>query len=310
MRIAIVGAGMAGLACADVLVAAGHAVTLLDKARGPGGRMSTRRIDTPLGQVSFDHGAQYFTAREPAFQQQVAGWLAEGVVARWTLAAADAWVGTPGMSAVIKAMARNHDIHWTTQIERIEKQSDGWLVAAGATAFEGFDAVLLAVPAEQSVPFLATQDRAMAEVAQQVRTQPCWTGLFAFATPVPGDRDLVRKTGAIGWAARNSAKSGKSGPEGWVVQATPEWSEAHLEDDAATVQALLLAELSAVLREDLPAPIMASAHRWRYAMSPGLGHGALWNPQVQLGVCGDWLLGPRVECAWLSGRQLAARVLG
>jgi predicted NAD/FAD-dependent oxidoreductase len=52
------------------------------------------------------------------------------------------------------------------------------------------------------------------------------------------------------------------------------------------------------------------AHRWRYALSPGTGDGALWNPDIGLGVCGDWLLGPRVECAWLSGRMLADSCIG
>ena len=64
-RVLIIGAGMAGLSCAAALGSVGHAVTLIDKARGPGGRMSTRRVDTPLGQAAFDHGAQYFTARDP-----------------------------------------------------------------------------------------------------------------------------------------------------------------------------------------------------------------------------------------------------
>jgi predicted NAD/FAD-dependent oxidoreductase len=62
MDFAIIGAGMAGLACADALKEAGHNVALFDKGRGPGGRMSTRRMETPLGEVAFDHGAQYFTA--------------------------------------------------------------------------------------------------------------------------------------------------------------------------------------------------------------------------------------------------------
>jgi renalase len=35
----------------------------------------------------------------------------------------------------------------------------------------------------------------------------------------------------------------------------------------------------------------------------------LWNRDIGLGVCGDWLLGPRVECAWLSGRQLAKKLV-
>ncbi|MDP3634933.1 FAD-dependent oxidoreductase [Phenylobacterium sp.] len=77
-RVAVIGAGLAGLACATALRRAGHAVTVLDKGRGPGGRMSARRVETPLGQVTFDHGAQYFTARDPGFQAQVRAWAWPG----------------------------------------------------------------------------------------------------------------------------------------------------------------------------------------------------------------------------------------
>ena len=77
------------------LQAGGMAVTLLDKGRGPGGRMSTRRVTTALGEASFDHGAQYFTVRDPDFARCVEQWRAKGVAARWPAAGDDAWVGTP-----------------------------------------------------------------------------------------------------------------------------------------------------------------------------------------------------------------------
>lgn len=308
MRIAVVGAGMAGLSCADALRRIGHDITLLDKGRGPGGRMSTRRMATPLGEVAFDHGAQYFTARDPGFRSQVEDWAAQGVVAPWALPAPDAWVGTPGMNAVIKAMAAGHDVHWGVHVDRIDRRPDGWRISAGPASFSGFGAVVLAVPAEQAVPFLSLHDFAMAREAMLARSQPCWTAMFAFAQPLPGGRDMIRDTGRIGWAARNVAKPGRSGPEGWVVQATPEWSQAHVEDDPDAVAARLLAELSAALGADLPAPVTAAAHRWRYAMSAGLSHGAMWNGAIGLGLCADWLLGPRVECAWLSGQQLARAI--
>jgi predicted NAD/FAD-dependent oxidoreductase len=82
-RIGIVGAGMAGLSCATLLAAAGHRVVLFDKGRGPGGRMATRRVATDLGEVVFDHGAQYLTARDPDFVTQVERWRDAGHVARW-----------------------------------------------------------------------------------------------------------------------------------------------------------------------------------------------------------------------------------
>lgn len=308
MRIAVIGAGMAGLSCADGLVHTGHEVTVLDKGRGPGGRMSTRRVATPAGEIALDHGAQYFTARSPGFRQQVDAWAAQGVVASWPLPDPAAWIGTPGMNAVIKAMAAGRDVRWRVQVDRIERDGDGWRLHAGGDVLDGFDAVVLAIPAEQAVPFLSLHDFTMAREAMLARSQPCWTALFAFDRVLPGSADMIRDTGNIGWAVRNSCRPGRAGDaevEGWVVQARPEWSQAHLEDDADSVAQALLAELSDALGAPVPQPTVSMGHRWRYAMSAGLGHGALWNERIGLGVCGDWLLGPRVECAWLSGQQLA-----
>lgn len=309
MRIAIVGAGMAGLSCAEGLVKIGHEVTLLDKARGPGGRMSTRRMDTPMGPISFDHGAQYFTARDPGFSQQVRDWADQGVVANWPLPDPNAWVGTPGMNTVIKAMAEGHAIHWNVHVDRVERHAEGWSLSAGAAIFAGYDALVLAIPAEQALPFLSLHDFSMAREAMLARSQPCWTAMFAFDQTLPGGREMIRDTGNIGWAARNLAKPGRSGPEGWVVQARPEWSQAHIEDQPEAILAQLLAELAGALGIEQPVPIAVAAHRWRYAMCAGLGHGALWNAAPGLGLCADWLLGPRVESAWLSGQQLARTIL-
>lgn len=310
MRIAIVGAGMAGLACADALVGYGYDISLFDKARGPGGRMSTRRIATPLGEASFDHGAQYFTVRDTHFKQVVADWSLRGLARRWPLAGRDAWIGVPGMNAVIRDMARGHDTRYGQTVQGAARTGRGWRLAGEHLETECFDAMLLALPAEQAATLLGPIDLAMARHAVMARSQPCWTGMFAFAERLLTDSLILRNTGLIGWAARNSAKPGRDGPEAWVVQATGSWSAAHLEDPPAQVEARLLAAMGAALDLDMARPIASAAHRWRYAMSRGLGEGALWNAQIGVGACGDWLLGPRVESAWLSGRALAERVRG
>lgn len=306
----LVGAGMAGLACASALTGVGHKVTLIDKARGPGGRMSTRRTETALGQVAFDHGAQYFTARDPGFRAQVAAWEQGGVAARWPAAGPEAWVGTPGMNAVIKALAAAQDVHWNTRAEQVRREGAGWLVRTDGATLGPFTTLVLAIPAEQVVPLVQDHDPGMAQAAGGAQSQPCWTAMFTFAAAVPIAHDILRDAGAIGWAARNSAKPGRGGPEAWVVQGSPEWSAANLEADAADIAALLLAELSSAAGVALPEPAAASAHRWRYAQSAALGYGAMWNADLRLGLCGDWLLAPRVECAWLSGQQLARDITG
>ncbi len=310
MRIAIVGAGMAGLSCADALVRAGHEVSLFDKARGPGGRMSTRRIATPLGEASFDHGAQYFTVRDPDFKHLVADWSLRGLARRWPLAGHDAWIGVPSMNAVVRDMARAHDTRYGQTVQGVARTDRGWRLTTEHPETESFDAVLLALPAEQAATLLGPIDLGMARHAVMARSQPCWTGMFAFDATLPTDSLVLRNKGLIAWAARNSAKPGRDGPEAWVVQATGSWSAEHLEDPAAQVEARLLAAMGAALDLDLPRPIASAVHRWRYAMSGGLGEGALWNAHIGVGLCGDWLLGPRVESAWLSGRALADRVRG
>ena len=131
MQIAIVGAGMAGLSCATRLAALGHELVLFDKGRGPGGRMATRRVEADGTMLRFDHGAQYFTARDPRFVEQVARWEREGVVARWDLAGEDAWVGTPGMNAPIRAMAAGLDVRWGLRAERLRREGARWHVNPG-----------------------------------------------------------------------------------------------------------------------------------------------------------------------------------
>lgn len=133
--------------------------------------------------------------------------------------------------------------------------------------------------------------------------------MAAFDGPVPIQRDRLTDLGIIESAVRNSAKPARTGPEAWVFQASPEWSRAHLEDDPDTVQRALLAAFADHIGVGSPAAIATSVHRWRYAKVGALNHGAIWNADIRLGACGDWLLGPRIEAAWLSGQQLAA-ILG
>lgn len=133
--------------------------------------------------------------------------------------------------------------------------------------------------------------------------------MFAFDAALPTSRDTIRDAGLINWAARNSAKPGRGGPETWVVQANPQWSADHIEEPAEQVTAQLLLSLGKSLGVVMPQPVVQSSHRWRYAMSTGSNLGALWSAGSRIGVCGDWLLGPRVENAWLSGRTLASLIL-
>ena len=309
MKVAIIGAGMAGLACADALRAGGHTVSLYDKGRGAGGRMSSRRMDTPLGQVTLDHGAQYFTARDSGFSKRVSIWQDSGIAAPWPLAGDGAWVGVPAMNAIIKAMAAAHEVAWGCHISGISRANNAWRLHSAAGDTGPFDAVILAIPAEQAATLLSLHDFALARIALTARSQPCWTSMFVFEQSLGAAVSVIRNAGVIAWAARNNSKPGRALTEAWVVQASPDWSQANFELDPAQVSDALLAALADAHNSDIPLPVAAVSHRWSYALSAGTGDGALWNRDMALGVCGDWLLGPRVECAWLCGQLMAKRIM-
>jgi len=87
--------------------------------------------------------------------------------------------------------------------------------------------------------------------------------------------------------------------------AAPFWTVMAAFAEKLPISADILRE-QGIIGWPLPTPLTATAHRWRYARSGAAGDGCLWNPNLRLGACGDWLIGPRVEAAWRSGRRLAA----
>ena len=297
---------MAGLACATRLADAGRDVLCLDKGRGPGGRMATRRVEVGGETLRFDHGAQYFTVRDEDFSHQVSRWQEQGVCARWPIAGDDAWVGTPSMSAPIRALAEQVPVEWDERATGVEPVADGWRVSTESTTYEARTAVL-AIPPEQAGPLLAYHQPSLAARARDTESQPCWAAMASFAERLPLP-DIVRDKGPVSWAARDSAKPGRAGGECWIIHATHEWSSAHLDRAKEDVAQKLLAALSDDI--EAPDPTYLTAHRWLYALPrPLAGAPAMWDADRRIGVAGDWLIAPRVESGWVSGQRLAELIL-
>ena len=308
MKIAIVGAGIAGLTCADRLQAQGHEVTLFDKARGPGGRMSTRRVATSAGEASFDHGAPWFTVRDLRFRRAVLAWEDAGLVEQWPAVGEEAWVGVPAMNSVVKNMAGRHNVFFDCTVRGLARRANGWCVLSDVTSMGPYDAAILAIPMEQAMAMVSLHDLALARLGSRRKGLPCWTGLVAFGRRLSTNRDVIRDTGIFAQLVRNCAKPGRSGPESWVLQASHAWSAANLERDKEAVMVDLLREFSAVIGEEFPEILTSQAHRWRYACYSGFSEEAFWNDDLKLGLCGDWLMGGNVEGGWISGKSMADEV--
>lgn len=316
-RIAIVGAGIAGLSCAKVLRDAGHEVRVFEKSRGVGGRMATRRTD----HGTFDHGAQYFTARDPAFLQMVDVWRAAGLVAPYEGRIVSLrsgapiplshdeprYVATPGMTAPCRALAKDVDVSFECTVTAVTPGDDGWRVSWDEGGESGFNAVILAVPATQALPLCSAVPALGARVAQGGH-EPCWAVMVRYDEPLPVNFDAAFVAdAAVGWVMRDASRPGRAAGERWVLHAAAEWSKTNLEADAASIAPQVVAAFHAAAGIAARA-VDARAHRWRYALSPGLGAGCLWNGEYRIGACGDWCADGRIEGACLSGLSLAAEV--
>lgn len=338
-RIAIVGAGMAGITSARTLAQAGHDVTVFEKSAGASGRMAS--TDTAFG--SFDTGAQYFTVRDPRFELALA--TAPDAARRWSANAVRVldehgevsspslphpephWVGVPAMNRLVRdwaaplqAQGRLLTQTRVNALQRDTLQPHRWqLHTAGddgsSQVHAGFDAVLLALPAPQAAELLAgvPSASALSEALQPVHIAPCWTLMLAFPQAAqPGLTTLGPQWNAarsthhrIAWLARESSKPGRSLIERWTVQASDVWSSEHLDDTPERIQGKLhraFVDITGIHAE----PSHIAVKRWRHAKTlKALGQTHLWDPANGIGLCGDWCLGHRVEDAFVSGLSLA-----
>ncbi|KXS38082.1 MAG: Dehydrosqualene desaturase [Halomonadaceae bacterium T82-2] len=322
--LAIIGAGIAGLACARVLVDHGRAVQLFDKARGPGGRLANRRVDETV----FDLGAQHFTARHPAFRQALSAWRDAGLVAPWPTrpwrVTADGWqpapdaerfTAVPRMSALARHLAEGLEVHTGQRIIAIRSTPEGWWLAAETNAHHGpFAGVVLALPTPQAAVLLGPIAPELAAACTQRPMTPCWAACVRFSTrlptleaPAPDWQTAAFPTGPLHRVIRNHTKPGRHAQsESLTLLADVAWSIDHLEDDPDTVAAALLAAFAAQYPAPLPAAELLTAHRWRYAQpvtadSDGPGYRSGGNG---LALCGDAWRDGRIEDAWLSGHAL------
>lgn len=306
MKVGIVGAGIAGLACANLLRTKGIDVRLFDKGRKPGGRTSTLE----LCDMAWDFGAPCLTATGADFQEQVSAWARAGLLAPWPGGPAGALVGVPSMSTLVEHQRLSHDARFGALVQKIETDGASWYVA-GPSLYDGpFAAIAIATPAEQAVSLLAPHDPGMAYEPAMARSRPCWTLMAAFSEPLAGLPDFLPEDGDIALAARNNSKPGRGPAECWVVQASTDWSARHLHRTGAAVAMDLFLLFERLAGARLPHPSFLKAHRWRYAHGNGRRCQSLWNPELRLGTCGDWCSGSQIEDAWRSGRNLAEKIAG
>ena len=315
--ILILGAGISGLLCATELQKTGLRVSVVDKGRGVGGRMATRR----MGGGRLDHGAQFFTVRDERFQAYVREWLDAGVVREWYRTAPDApnqpahvrYCGVSGMSDVPKHLARKLTVYCSEQIQQLSRCRNQWMATSESGQTFCAQELVLTAPLPQSLQLLDTTGLDYAGGTQsELRKISYAKGLALLAIldgpsglPEPGAIKL--KNSPIDWIADNYRKGiSPDGIVGITVHATAAFAQKHWDTEDAERAPLLIAAVQEKLQSSI---IEHTSHRWGFTHPQKIWPEAYYhNPAIKLTLAGDAFGGPRVEAAALSGIEAAANL--
>jgi len=334
-KIAIIGGGLSALITAQNL-ADRYDIDLFEKARGVGGRMSTRRADP----YQFDHGAQYFTARTKPFKAFLKPHIESGLIQEWTPQVLTLekgekpykrdwfephYVAAPHMNSLCKALAAAMDIniHLQTHITALEKSGDGTWMLQDLTneSYGPYDAVIITTPSHQAVDLLPANFLNL-PLIKDVKMTGCHSIMIGFDTPPTLNWGAaVVKNSPIEWMAVNSQKPDRTSDFSILITTRNDWSETHIEDEIEAVQSIIINEFQDLTNISADKISHISTHRWRYANTlqhadkdkdnnnEDTHHNYFIDRDQKIGVCGDWCIKGHVESAFTSAYQLSQDIL-
>lgn len=307
-RVVVIGAGLSGLMAARTLVERGLDVTTIDKGRSPGGRMATRRI----GDATLDHGAQFFTVREPHFHGIVEEWVRHGIVREWCRGfdghdGRPRYVGSTAMTDIPKYLAHGLSVRYDSLAFSVTRgTTTKWSVQLDTGEHIPADAVITTCPTPQSYSLTITTDLAIPEdfIAIDYDRTICLLAVLDRPITLGTHGALQNPCPSVSFAADNRAKGISSIPA-LTMHADATWSMDHWERPADELESLLV-ELAAPILGD--AKILESnVKKWRFA-TPRTIHPHRCLVLDDVVFAGDAFGGPRVEGAVLSGVAAADAV--
>lgn len=316
----VVGAGIAGLMAARELQRQGVSVTVLDKGRGVGGRMATRRF---AGGV-FDHGTQYFAPSSPWFQARITEWVHDGIAREWfrvrayeldpRFISAARFCGCPTMTAVPKQIADGIEVHTSERVTRIERADGSWRVdTEGGSAYHARSCILTP-PVPQTLALIEDSDCELAAgdraVLGELEYEPCHAVLAVCdgVPTLPENGVLEFERGNLRRIMDNTRKGVSPDVQAVTIHAMGDFSAAHIDDDPEDVARMMIEEAQPII--EVPVRDF-QVHRWRYSqiVEPHGRPCLLLQEDPPLAVAGDAFGANGVEGAARSGMEAARRIM-
>ncbi|YAF96700.1 MAG: NAD(P)/FAD-dependent oxidoreductase [Nodularia sp. CChRGM 3473] len=324
--IAVIGAGMAGLVCAQQLTQAGYSVLVVEKSRGLGGRMATRRLHGTWA----DHGTCYLKPQGELLKNFGEFLRDRQILAVWTdnleesqLKSAPRYVAPAGMSAIAKFIAQGLEVLLNQRVIAVHPTlENSWRLTLESSNEElTAKAIVLAIPAPQALMLLAplgenVLGKAFLENLSAIEFHPCISaiaGYLAVSQPLPPWKSLkFTDHPVLGWIGLDSSKRPHPQQPVFVLQSSPNFAQLHLESSDLQPAGQDMWQQAAQILELpwLETPEWMQVHRWRYAFPSRPWEDTVLSASSPLPLvcCGDWCGGHLAEDAMISGLAAAMEI--
>jgi len=309
MKIALIGAGAAGAACVSVLRSRGAEFYLFEKSRGPGGRLSTRRVSGVLdtGDLSYDHGAPFFSWSTD-LTSELSPYIRQTTLENIS---DNQWIAKPNMPQLVKDLLGEQKNFYQTEIDVIEGHANELFLIEKSDSQKRhgpFQSVVITAPAPQASALLRKTNCAWKSALANVTYAPCWTLMLTLKDPCTQVNSTTLQAHPFNDLLRQHDKAGRPqhpGLSSWVGHASAQWSEAHLEQTGELVQAELLGHALDALGASAEQILHATVHRWRFStVKSSLSEVCLADSELGLFYASDACLGSGVAGSVRSGLKV------
>jgi renalase len=309
----ILGSGFAGSTIANLL-SKKYSVEVFDKARGPGGRLSNRRLKSNL---SFDHGAQYFSPQTKEFKNFILKLYKKKIVKLWSgnhldfaFKAKDnnlKYIGVKANNHICKYQLKKIKQNYFAHISKIIYKKKIWEITFKDKKKILSKALIITCPYPQ-LKKLAKKYLDKKMINLDISMEPNITVMLAIKGRNLPVSSINFNNDTLAWAANeNSKKRFTSNINLWTLQSSIKWSKKNIntyKKNSVALNCLVSSflKLTGFKKKQI---IYKKIHGWKYSYnlnkSPFKSH---WNTKYKLGICGDWFIGPKAENAWVSAVNL------
>jgi len=314
-KLAIIGAGFSTAVLCHYLNE--KDIVVFEKARGPGGRSSTRKVDD-IG--VFDHGLQYISPKDSEFLnylksiKDIKKWDGDFVEIDGKISVlppSEKWIGTNGNNDFVKAKVNIDQCHFKTRIEKIEFVNDHWKLTDDHNKEHLSKKLVLTLPQEQTNLLIKELD--LDFKIEENFMKPCFTVMLALKqSPIFRHSGYVIKNNkVISWCANETSKNRKLNNKDLtllLIQTTEEYGYAHFKryrENKDQILSEIVSEFLDIFKIDDSEVVHKNVHGWLYAFSEHHATPVYWNKDKAIGITGDWFTGGRAENAWRNAKMLA-----